>query len=62
MVSDGTFAVAAGEQSFAPGTSGWATRDGGVIRWYDLLARGGNAAELFGFPAAGTPVEVLGQP
>jgi len=57
-VGDGTFDVPAGELSFAPGSSGWATRGGGERRWYELLARGGSAAELFGFPAPATPVEV----
>ncbi len=60
VVSDGTFAVPAGELSFAPGSSGWTTRDGDRRRWCELLARGGSAAELFGFPTPGTPVEVLG--
>jgi len=60
VVGDGTFAVPAGELSFAPGSSGWATRTGDERRWYELLARGGSAAELFGFPAPGAPVEVVG--
>ena len=60
VVGGGTFAVPAGEVSFAPGSSGWATRDGGERRWCELLARGGSAAELFGFPAPGTPIEVIG--
>ncbi|MDP9496988.1 MAG: SAM-dependent chlorinase/fluorinase [Actinomycetota bacterium] len=59
-VGDGTFAVPAGELSFAPGSSGWATRDGSRRRWWELLARGGSAAELFGGPAPGTAVEVVG--
>ena len=59
-VGDGTFAVPAGELSFAPGSSGWPTPDGRELRWYELLARGGSAAELFGRPPAGTPVELLG--
>ncbi|HEV2088211.1 MAG TPA: hypothetical protein VGR21_07850 [Cryptosporangiaceae bacterium] len=60
VVGDGTFAVPAGELSFAPGSSGWRTRDGGQRRWYELLARGGSAAQLFGHPAPGSPVDVLG--
>jgi hypothetical protein len=61
VVSDGVFAVPAGEVSFAPGSSGWPRGDGGGDRrCFELLARGGNAAELFGFPPAGTPVEVIG--
>ncbi len=54
MVSDGVFTVPAGTISFAPGSSGWGGR-----ACYELFARGGNAAELFGRPAAGTPVEVV---
>lgn len=62
VVGDSTFAVPAGDLSFAPGSSGWTTRDGGRRRWYELLARGGSAAELFGSPPPGTPVEVLDGP
>jgi hypothetical protein len=40
--------------SFAPGSSGWDGR-----RFYELLLRGASAAERPGFPASGTPVEVL---
>jgi hypothetical protein len=58
-VGGGTFAVPAGELSFAPGSSGWTTRSGDELRWCELLARGGSAAALFGGPAPGTPVEVV---
>jgi S-adenosylmethionine hydrolase len=51
-VSDGVFAVPAGEMSFAPGSSGWRRP------FYELLIRGGNVAETFGRPRSGTPVEV----
>ncbi|MFH5823377.1 hypothetical protein [Georgenia sp. AZ-5] len=60
VVGGGTFAVPPGALSFAPGSSGWVTRDGGRVRWYELLMRGGNAAALFGFPTPGTPVRVVG--
>ena len=59
-VSDGTFDVPSGELSFAPGSSGWRCRDGGERRWYELFARGGSAAELFGSPRPGDAVEVTG--
>jgi hypothetical protein len=60
MVSDGVFTVPAGTVSFAPGSSGWPRGDGSGDRVsYELFARGGNAARLFGDPPAGTPVEVL---
>jgi hypothetical protein len=58
-VGGGTFAVPAGELSFAPGSSGWTTRTGDELRWCELLARGGSAAELFGGPEPGTAVEVV---
>ncbi|BBH63511.1 hypothetical protein ACTI_01960 [Actinoplanes sp. OR16] len=54
-VSDGVFEVPAGTMSFAPGSSGWNNRT-----FYELLARGGSAAETFGRPRAGTPVEIVG--
>ncbi|HEX8631409.1 MAG TPA: hypothetical protein VF755_24885 [Catenuloplanes sp.] len=57
VVSDGVFTVPAGEVSFAPGSSGW-PHQGADRACYELFARGANAAELFGWPAAGTPVEV----
>jgi hypothetical protein len=60
VVSDGVFAVPAEAIAFAPGSSGWPRGDGNGTRVsYEIFARGRNAAELFGAPAAGTPVEVL---
>ena len=53
-VSDGVFEVRAGTMSFAPGSSGWHDHT-----WYELLARGDNAARLFGNPRAGTPIEIV---
>lgn len=57
-VGGGTFAVPAGGLSFAPGSSGWTTRTGEQVRWCEVLLRGGSAAERFGGPVPGTPVEV----
>ncbi|MDP8987848.1 MAG: SAM-dependent chlorinase/fluorinase [Actinomycetota bacterium] len=57
-VTDGTFAVRHGEMSFAPGSSGWRRTDGGEVRFYELLLRGGSAARRLGNPGAGTPVDV----
>jgi S-adenosylmethionine hydrolase len=54
MVSDGVFTVPAGMMSFAPGSSGW------DAPFYELLLRGGSAADVFGRPRAGTPVEIEG--
>jgi hypothetical protein len=59
VVSDGVFTVPAGTVSFAPGSSGWPRGDGDGERVaYELFLRGGNAAELFGYPASGAEVEV----
>jgi S-adenosylmethionine hydrolase len=58
VVTDGVFTVPAGEVSFAPGSSGWPTADGGTRAFWEVFARGASAAALFGLPAAGTPVEV----
>ena len=55
-VSDGTFEVASSELSFAPGSSGWPLASGEDRRFYELLLRGGSAADLFGHPAAGARV------
>jgi S-adenosylmethionine hydrolase len=60
VVSDGVFAVPAGAIAFAPGSSGWPRGDGAGHRVsYEIFARGRNAAEIFGCPPAGTPIEVL---
>ena len=58
-VGGATFAVPAGELSFAPGSSGWTTRTGEELRWCEVLARGGSAAALFGGPKPGDAVEVV---
>jgi len=58
MVSDGTFDVPAGTLAFAPGSSGWTRRDGSEVRWYEILLRGGNAAEVLNHPEPGTPINV----
>ena len=56
-VSDGTFAVQHGELAFAPGSSGWETKEGD-IRWMELFLRGGNAWEAFQRPAVGAEIHV----
>ncbi|MFP5281944.1 MAG: hypothetical protein ACLGIF_00655 [Actinomycetes bacterium] len=58
-VGEATFGVSVGDLSFAPGSSGWRRRDGRDVRWWELLMRGGNAAEFFGRPATGAAVELL---
>ena len=57
-VSDGTFEVPAGELSFAPGSSGWTSRGGREVRFFELFLRGGSAALRFGGPGAGAAVDV----
>ena len=61
MVSDGTFEVPEGHLSFAPGSSGWTSRSGRRLRFYELFLRGGSAADRFGGPKAGAAVDVRAQ-
>jgi hypothetical protein len=56
-VSDGTFAVQHGELAFAPGSSGWETKESD-IKWMELFLRGGNAWEAFQQPAVGVEIHV----
>ena len=60
-VSDGTFEVPEGDLSFAPGSSGWTSRSGRDLRFFELFLRGGSAAERFGTPKAGAGVQVRAQ-
>ncbi|MFF5078733.1 S-adenosyl-l-methionine hydroxide adenosyltransferase family protein [Actinoplanes sp. NPDC000266] len=53
VVSDGVFAVPSGTMSFAPGSSGWGRP------FYEILSRGGSAAEIFHRPRSGTPVQIV---
>ena len=57
-IGEGTFEVPEGELSLAPGSSGWRSRSGADLRFHELLLRGASAAERFGYPRPGTPVEV----
>ena len=57
VVTDGTFAVRHGEMSFAPGSSGWPTSRG-HRQFYEVLLRGGSAADELGRPCAGDPLDV----
>jgi hypothetical protein len=57
VVGDGTFAVPAGEISFAPGSSSWEA-GGEQVTGFELLRRGGSAAALFDGARSGDPVEV----
>ena len=58
IVGDGTFVVAHGRMTLAPGSSGWMARDGKEVCWLEVFLRGGNAWEAFGRPAIGDRVEV----
>ncbi|HYN88382.1 MAG TPA: hypothetical protein VER55_07620, partial [Ardenticatenaceae bacterium] len=58
VVSDGSFAVEAGQLAFAPGSSGWSTADGVETRWTELFLRGGNAWDAFGRPPIGAHITV----
>ena len=61
-VTDGTFEVPVGELAFAPGSSGWVTRSGGALRFFEVFLRGGSAARHFESPSAGATVEVRALP
>ncbi len=58
IVSDGSFAVEHGQLAFAPGSSGWKSKNGGETRWMELFLRGGNAWEAFGRPLNGARIEL----
>lgn len=58
LVSDGTFGVEAGQLAFAPGSSGWKTKQGEQVRWVELFLRGGNAWDSFKRPAIGAQIEL----
>jgi S-adenosylmethionine hydrolase len=48
----GSFSVAHGQLAFAPGSSGHSDR------YFEIFLRGGSAAALFGYPEAGSVVEL----
>ena len=50
IYSDGSFRVPEGTLAFAPGSSGWQTKNGQKVTWMELFLRGGNAWERFGKP------------
>jgi S-adenosylmethionine hydrolase len=58
IVGDGTFAVAEGELSFAPGSSGWLTAGDRRLQFYELMLRGDSAAARFDHPSTGMAVDV----
>ena len=58
IVGDGSFAVAHGQLAFAPGSSGWTSKEGKETLWMELFLRGGNAWEVFGRPCIGDRMEI----
>lgn len=59
VYSDGSFDVPEGTLAFAPGSSGWPTREG-EVRWMELFLRGGSAWERFGRPRVNHVVTQMG--
>lgn len=55
-VAEGIFGVADGEFCFSKGSSGWNVSQGRRVEFCEIVRRGGNAAQAFGFPAGGSPV------
>lgn len=58
VVSDGTFGVKPGQLAFAPGSSGWKTKNGNTIRWVEVFLRGGNAWDRFQRPQIGAELQL----
>lgn len=60
VYSDGSFQVPEGTLAFAPGSSGWTTKDGESVRWMELFLRGGSAWKRFGKPRVNQVVTPIG--
>jgi S-adenosylmethionine hydrolase len=58
-VAGGTFAVPEGAVAVAPGSSGYAARDGTAVRWVEVFLRGGSAAASFGGVHPGDAVDLV---
>lgn len=56
--SDGSFDIEPGQLAFAPGSSGWKTREGTEIKWMEFFLRGGSASEKFGKPLSGAKIQI----
>ncbi|MBU6234886.1 MAG: SAM-dependent chlorinase/fluorinase [Alphaproteobacteria bacterium] len=56
-VADGIFGVADGQFCLSPGSSGWALPGGKVVRFAEIVKRGGNAAKTFDAPHGGAAIE-----
>ncbi|MGK7947534.1 MAG: S-adenosyl-l-methionine hydroxide adenosyltransferase family protein [Xenococcaceae cyanobacterium] len=50
IYSDGSFRVPEGNLAFAPGSSGWPTKNREKVTWMELFLRGGSAWERFSKP------------
>ncbi len=57
-VADGIFGVADGDFCFSQGSSGWPQPDGQMLRFCEIVRRGGSAAATFNFPRGGSPVTI----
>ncbi len=55
-VADGIFGVADGQFCLSQGSSGWALPDGNVLRFCEVVKRGGSAAQTFNNPGGGTSI------
>jgi S-adenosylmethionine hydrolase len=56
-VADGIFGVADGQYCFSPGSSGWTLPNGRIVKFAEIVKRGGNAAKTFNMPQGGSVIE-----
>lgn len=54
--AEGIFGVADGEYCISAGSSGWTYPNGKVVKFTEVVKRGGNAAKTFGKPPGGLPI------
>ncbi|MFA7277073.1 MAG: hypothetical protein WC043_09765 [Pseudobdellovibrionaceae bacterium] len=54
--AEGIFGVADGEYCISQGSSGWTYPNGKVMKFTEVVKRGGNAAKTFGKPPGGLPI------
>lgn len=55
--AEGIFGVADGEFCISQGSSGWTYPSGKVVKFTEIVKRGGNAAKAFGKPPGGLPIQ-----
>jgi hypothetical protein len=56
-ITSGIFGVSDGQLCLAPGSSGWTLPSGQIVRFSEVVLRGGSAAKEFGKPPGGIPVQ-----